>query len=337
MSTARLAQATAAAVLLVASIAAVVSFVHIQRLAVTHGQTELAAYLLPVSVDGTVAAASLVMLRAARAGLGTPVLARTMLGLAVAATLAANVAYGVPYGLTGALLSGWPAVAFIGCAEMAIGMVRRQMYGTTSAHEVAADATPPRAALYRLFGTNDELLYVGITLSPAARLKEHSWRKPWWPEVQRHEIEWHENWHAAAAAEQAAIEAEGPKYNISKRLDPGPDARRQVPQTALEAARAAYVASVDAGNPLSARAVSERFGISRRRADQIRAQVAQELPAAIAPRWPSRGERATRTAERTVRQSVLTDSPAGASAIPPAPGPPAGVSVNGQHPEGGEH
>jgi hypothetical protein len=121
----RLARWTAAAVLLVAAIAAVVSFVHIEHLAVTHGQTPLAAYLLPVSVDGTVAAASLVMLRAARAGLGTPVLARTMLGLAVAATLAANVAYGVPYGLAGALLSGWPAVAFIGCAEMAIGMVRR--------------------------------------------------------------------------------------------------------------------------------------------------------------------------------------------------------------------
>lgn len=59
----RLARATAAAVLLVASIAAVVSFVHIQRLAVTHGQAALTAYLLQVSVDGTVAAASLVMLR----------------------------------------------------------------------------------------------------------------------------------------------------------------------------------------------------------------------------------------------------------------------------------
>jgi hypothetical protein len=138
----RLARWTAAAVLLVAAIAAVVSFVHIEHLAVTHGQTQLAAYLLPVSVDGTVAAASLVMLRAARAGLGTPVLARTMLGLAVAATLAANVGYGLPYGLAGALLSGWPAVAFIGCAEMAIGMVRRSaVYGSpTSVHQVAADA-----------------------------------------------------------------------------------------------------------------------------------------------------------------------------------------------------
>ena len=137
MSTGSLARWTAAAVLLVAAIAAVVSFVHIEHLAVTHGQTELAAWLLPVSVDGTVAAASLVMLRAARAGLGTPVLARTMLGLAVAATLAANVAYGVPYGLTGALLSGWPAVAFIGCAEMAIGAVRKMRGGPREAAEDA--------------------------------------------------------------------------------------------------------------------------------------------------------------------------------------------------------
>lgn len=116
---------TAAAVLLVAVIAAVVSFVHIEALAATHGQAALAAWLLPVSVDGTVAAASLAMLRAARLGLPTPALARFMLGLAVLATLAANVGYGLPYGATGALISGWPAIAFIGCAELAIGMVRR--------------------------------------------------------------------------------------------------------------------------------------------------------------------------------------------------------------------
>ena len=115
----------AAAVLLVAAIAAVISYVHIERLAVTHGQTALAAYLLPLSIDGTVAAASLAMLLAARAGLGTPRLARFMLGLAVAATLASNVAYGARFGITGSLLSGWPAVAFIGSAELAIGMARR--------------------------------------------------------------------------------------------------------------------------------------------------------------------------------------------------------------------
>src|SRR5260370_20701392 len=116
---------TAATVLLVAAIAAVVSFVHIEDLAVTHGQTQLAAWLLPVSVDGTVAAASLSMLWAARSGLATPWLARCMLTLGVLAALGANIGYGAPYGLSGELLSGWPAVAFVGSVEMVLSMVRR--------------------------------------------------------------------------------------------------------------------------------------------------------------------------------------------------------------------
>ena len=96
----------AAAVLLVAAIAAVISYLHIEHLAVTHGETILAAMLLPPSIDGTVAAASLALLRAARAGLSAPLLAQAMLGLAVTATLAANVAYGAHFGMAGALLSG---------------------------------------------------------------------------------------------------------------------------------------------------------------------------------------------------------------------------------------
>jgi hypothetical protein len=67
---------TAAAVVLVAVIAAVVSFIRIEHLAVAHGQTRLAAWLLPVSVDGTLAAASLSMFAAARSGLPMPWLAR---------------------------------------------------------------------------------------------------------------------------------------------------------------------------------------------------------------------------------------------------------------------
>lgn len=42
------------------------------------------------------------------------------------ATLAANADYGAAaHGLTGELLSGWPAVAFVGSVEIALGMVRR--------------------------------------------------------------------------------------------------------------------------------------------------------------------------------------------------------------------
>jgi hypothetical protein len=134
---------TTFAVLVVAAIAAVISFTHIAHLALTHGQTTLAAMLLPLSIDGTVAAASLVMLRSARIELPPPKLARVMLVLSVLATLACNVLFGAGFGIVGALLSGWPAVAFIGCAEMAIGMIRR-------ARTVAADAVPedvPAAAL----------------------------------------------------------------------------------------------------------------------------------------------------------------------------------------------
>lgn len=135
---------SAAAVLLVAAIAATVSFIHIDHLAVTHGQTPLAAALLPISIDGTVVASSLVLLRAARLTIAAPWLAQLMLWSAVGATLAANIAYGAAHGLTGALLSGWPAYAFIGCAEMAIGMVRRVTRPTAPGPETVTPAVTAR-------------------------------------------------------------------------------------------------------------------------------------------------------------------------------------------------
>jgi hypothetical protein len=41
-------------------------------------------------------------------------LARWLLGLGIAATLAANVAHGLGYGLIGAAVAAWPAVALVG-------------------------------------------------------------------------------------------------------------------------------------------------------------------------------------------------------------------------------
>jgi hypothetical protein len=130
---------TAAAVLLVAAIAAVVSYMHVATLALHYGQPPLAAYLLPLSIDGMVATSSLVLLRSARAGVSAPWLARAGLVLAVMATLAANVASGLPSGWPGALLAGWPAVAFVISAETAIAMSRRKM-----ATGRPADSAPPR-------------------------------------------------------------------------------------------------------------------------------------------------------------------------------------------------
>jgi Protein of unknown function (DUF2637) len=121
----RLARITSAAVLGVGVIAAVISFLHIEHLSATHGQTPLASYLLPLSIDGDVVASSLTMLRAAWKQQAAPWLGRGMLLAGVGATLAANVAYGLGSGVEGALISGWPALAFIGCAEMAIMSARR--------------------------------------------------------------------------------------------------------------------------------------------------------------------------------------------------------------------
>lgn len=77
-----------------------------------------------------------------------------------------------------------------------------------------------RTALYRLFDHNDQLLYVGIAFDPHVRCYHHKTHKPWWPEVARREVEWHDNRRAAEAAELAAIAAEKPRYNISGVPDP---------------------------------------------------------------------------------------------------------------------
>ena len=94
--------ATAAVVCAVAAFAAVVSYSHIYGLGRAHGQDGTAARLLPLSVDGLILAASLVLLHEARNDRDAPRLARLMLWLGIAATIGANIAYGAGYGLLGA-------------------------------------------------------------------------------------------------------------------------------------------------------------------------------------------------------------------------------------------
>jgi non-ribosomal peptide synthetase component F len=48
----------------------------------------------------------------------------------------------------------------------------------------------------------------------------------------------------------------------------------EVPSTAYEAARAAYIASVRGANPISERGLADRFGIPRSQARKLRAEVA---------------------------------------------------------------
>ena len=175
--------ATAAVVCVVAAFAAVVSYSHIYGLGRAHGQDGAAARLLPLSVDGLILAASLVLLHEARNGRDAPPLARLMLWLGIGATIGANIAFGAGYGLLGAVISAWPAVAFIGSVEIAMQQVRRSRVPCP------------------------------VISGPA------------------------------------------------------------VPGDVEQAVRAAYAASVAAGQPLSQRAMAERFGLSRRRVSQLVTQV----------------------------------------------------------------
>jgi len=138
--------ATAAVVCAVAGFAAVVSYTHIYDLGRAHGQDGTPARLLPLSVDGLILAASLVLLHEARNGRDAPRLARVMLWLGIAATVGANIAYGAGFGLLGAVISAWPAVAFIGSVELVMQLVRRARGPQASQDEPLVPADVEQAA-----------------------------------------------------------------------------------------------------------------------------------------------------------------------------------------------
>jgi uncharacterized protein DUF2637 len=115
---------TAAAVIGVAAVAAVVSYEHAYDLVRGHGETGWTAHLIPLTVDGLIWASSMVMLDSARRGVRVPALARWLLGLGIAATLAANVAHGLGHGPIGAAVAAWPAVALVGSYELLMMVIR---------------------------------------------------------------------------------------------------------------------------------------------------------------------------------------------------------------------
>jgi hypothetical protein len=123
----------AAAVAAVAAVAGYASYTHIEALAAAHGATPAIAHMMPVSVDGLIIASSAALLT----GAGHAV-ARLGLALGIVATLYANVETGIRYGVVGALVALWPAVAFIVASEILLGTVRRA--GATPAAIEAAGA-----------------------------------------------------------------------------------------------------------------------------------------------------------------------------------------------------
>lgn len=127
---------TIGAVLLLAAIAAVVSYSHMYDLALRHGEPEWRAALFPLSVDGMVVAASMTLLADARQGRRGGVLPWSLLILGSLASLAANVAVADPT-VWSRIIHAWPSVALIGSYEL----LMRQFRGAACVRDVHAMRT----------------------------------------------------------------------------------------------------------------------------------------------------------------------------------------------------
>ena len=72
-------------------------------------------------------------------------------------------------------------------------------------------------ALYRLFNADNELLYVGASVAPIARLSEHVARAEWGKTSATMTMEWFPSRKEAFEAERAAILSERPIFNSAGR------------------------------------------------------------------------------------------------------------------------
>ncbi len=108
---------TIATVLMLAGIAAVVSYSHMYDLALRHGEPAWRASLFPLSVDGMIVGASMTLLSDARRGSKGGVLPWALLIIGSAASLAANVAVADPT-VWSRIIHAWPSFALIGAYEL---------------------------------------------------------------------------------------------------------------------------------------------------------------------------------------------------------------------------
>ncbi len=152
---------TTASVVLLAGIAAVVSYRHMHTLALAHGESSWPATLLPLSVDGMVVASSMTLLADSRVGRSGGLLPWALLAVASAASLGANVAVAEPTGY-GRVIAAWPSFALIGAYELLMRQVRQgavadrvrqpgvhRAAGSVGPGAVGMDSWPPAAATTR--------------------------------------------------------------------------------------------------------------------------------------------------------------------------------------------
>lgn len=179
--------ATVAAVVAVAGVAAYVSYWHCVGVVTRLAEHGTIGHLYPVAIDGIIIAASMVLLDAARHGEPAPPLAWLLLAAGIGVTLAANVTYGAQAGVSSALWSAWPALAFVGCYELLMLLVRASARrGTddpgrsrTAVDMVSSDAETAAMASLRAtlaagngWSQNQLMERFGLTRAQAAKIRQ---------------------------------------------------------------------------------------------------------------------------------------------------------------------
>ncbi|MCK9895044.1 DUF2637 domain-containing protein [Frankia sp. AgB32] len=110
-----------------------------RAVALLHGEDPTNAAIIPLSVDGLIIAASMTMLADSRAHRQRSWLAYTLLTLASAASLAANVMHAEP-DLAARVIAAWPSAALIGAYELLTAQIRAAV--TTATEHPSVPAAP---------------------------------------------------------------------------------------------------------------------------------------------------------------------------------------------------
>ena len=119
------------------------SWQHQYELSVHLGQAHWVAGMQPLSVEGLIASATLVIWFAARYGHGVPVGAYLVLAAGVGQTVLMNVGADYRWPWLGPEISVWPAVAFVAAYEMAVWLVRKRQDGTAARPDEDKPQAPP--------------------------------------------------------------------------------------------------------------------------------------------------------------------------------------------------
>ena len=132
---------TVAAVVVVAAVAASFSYQRALDVIGRYSRPSRLNVIYPVAIDGLIYAASMTLLSDARRQLRPHRLAYCALELGIVATLTVNVVSGLRYGIPGAAIGAWPAVALVLSYELLILIVRR----SAAPEQPVPVAAPPPA------------------------------------------------------------------------------------------------------------------------------------------------------------------------------------------------